>query len=200
MAVDIPVPDVARVDVRGAVGGVPVETSFFYRALSPPVTLAKLTTLVTRTRSDWQGAMIGQLASDVIWNEFHGVDLSPSSSLSLTLPHTFGSGFQGPSLPGSIAIRLLPVGPTLPRPWQWGIRVFGVPESKVVGNRLDAVWAEAFRVLVRDRTTLMGAFGWRISVVQRVVGGVALAAGVPYDVTGWSLPSFKTAPMRRRLH
>ncbi len=200
MSVVIPVPDVARVDVRGAIDGKAVETSVFYRVLAPPITLSNLTTLVTRTRFDWQFSLIAQFGGDVVWNEFHGVDLTAGSSLELTLPHSFGISFQANTAPANIAIRLLPLGSSLPRPWQWGVRLFGVPVSKVTGDGLDHAWADAIKTLVRDRTTLMGAFGWRISVVQRVVGGVPLAVGVPYDVTDWRVATYEVAPMRRRLN
>lgn len=199
MAVSIPVPDVARFDIRATVAGKQVETSFCFRRLSPPITLISLSAEATRLMNAWRFNIRGLLASDVTYREVFAVDLSPTTVGSVAVPFSAGSGTQGPSSPTSIAISLLPLGPTLPRPWQWRVRFFGWPESRTADNLLDAEWAAAFRTVIRDNYTLQGAFGWAPCVVQRVVNGSPLAVGVPYDVTGFSLPTPFVSPMRRRL-
>lgn len=199
MSVQIPVQDVARFDIRAVVHGQPVETSCFFRKLVPPITQAALDLEVTRMRSIWDSALFNRLGSDVVRNEIFAVDLSPSSTITSSTTVFFGASFLGPSLPNDVAFSLMPVGPTIPRPWQWRFRLFGVPKSVVEGDIVDPMWAEQLRVLLRDRYTLQGAFGWRCVVVQRVVGGVPLLLGVPYDITDYTIPTLVVSPMRRRL-
>lgn len=199
LSVHVPVPDVARFDARGTLGGVMVETSMFLRKLAPPITQASLDVEVGRVVLFWDFFITGQLASDLTMREVFAEDLSPGSTITSTRTVSVHHGFQGPSAPNHIAIRFKLLGPTLPRAWQWNVRLFGVPVSKVVGNELDASWAEGLRVGIRDRYTLQGAFGWRWSAVSMVASGVPLAVGIPHDVTDLAVGSPVVAPMRRRL-
>jgi len=199
VAPHIPTPDVVRVSTYATLYGQEVETAVFFRRLSPPVESFALELLVTRIGQQWEFFFRQQLATSLVLRSCVGEDLTPGSSLSYTYPLTFGTSLQGISCPAHIAISFRQLGPMVPRPWQWVVRWPGVPESKVVGNTLDSSWAASLRLGIRDRYTLQGAFGWAWCVVQKVVSGVPLAVGVPYDVTNLALASPYVAPMRRRL-
>jgi hypothetical protein len=199
MSVHVPVPDVARFSSRGTLFGVDVETSMFLRRLSPPINQTDLDLVTLRVRDFWDGFFTPQLASDLVMREIFAEDLSPASTLTSLAPVIVPSGFQGPSLPASIAISFLLVGPTLPRSWQWLVRLFGVPESKVAGNTIDTTWADNLAFAITQRWALQGAFGWRWSAVSQVSGGVPRAVGVTYDVVSCRVGSYVVAPMRRRM-
>jgi hypothetical protein len=199
MAPHVPVPDVVRVSTYMTLYGQECETAIFFRRLFPPIDAFALELLVTRIGQQWEFNFKQQLGSDLVIRTVVGEDLTPGSTLSYSYPVTFGTSFQGISYPGSIAISFRALGPALPRPWQWIYRWPGVPRSRAVGDTLDPVWAEGLRLSIRDRYTLQGAFGWRWSVIQKVISGVPLAVGVPHDVTGLALASPYVAPMRRRL-
>lgn len=166
----------------------------------PPITQASLDLEASRIRTAWDGSIIGALSHDVVWNEVFAEDLTPGSSMVSHVFPFFGHGATQTSLPGSCGFRLLPLGSTIPRPWQWSVRLFGIPEVKVVGNMISPFYADTLRQFIRDRYTLQGAFGWRPVVVQQVVGGASLSTGVSYDVTDYAVATYVVAPMRRRLH
>lgn len=191
--------NVVRFTARGTLTGKDVETAMYLRRLVPPVTAANLAVEAGRVASFWNAAFTGQLATDLTMRELFAEDLTPGSTLTETIPFLVTHGFQGASEPNNIAISFRLTGPTLPRPWQWLVRFFGVPASKVVDNNIDPLWANAMKTLVRDRFTLQGAFGWRWTVLQKVVGGVTLSEALPYDVTDCVVGSYIVSPMRRRL-
>lgn len=199
MSVHVPVNDVAWFGIHATLHGREVETGSYFRRLSPPITAGNLELEANRIMQAWAFAMVGQLGDDVEWRNVTAIDLTPGSGLSIEVPFFPVTGFLGPSLPGHIAFSLMPLGVTIPRPWQWRFRLFGVPQSVVSGNLINVDWATDMRTLVRDRYTLQGAFGWRCSVVQKVVGGIPLTGGVPYDVTDYGIPTLVVSPMRRRL-
>jgi hypothetical protein len=126
-------------------------------------------------------------------------DLSPSTVGSVDAPIAPFISIQTISLPNHVAFRFRPLGPALPRPWQWDFRLYGIPKARVTDNLVDSSWAANMRTFIRDRHTLQGAFGWEWSVVRRVASGVPLAVGIPYEVTGLDIPSAYVSPMRRRL-
>ena len=199
MAVHVPVPDVAEVHVRATLHGQPVETCSWFRWRAGSMTQADLDGLVGRLRTAWNSFIYRQLGNDIVRGELLAVDISPGASLSSTTSVWSSTSLQGVSCPGSIAISLLPSGPTIPRPWQWRVRLFGVPEARVTADQLELVWASNLRVGFRDRYTLQGAFGWDPVVVQKVVSGVPLAVGAAYDISDYLLPTLVVSPMRRRL-
>jgi hypothetical protein len=199
VSVHVPTADVARFVARGTLDGKDVETSMFMRRLVPPITQANLDTEVARVRLFWDLFITGQLASDLTMREIFAEDLTAGSTITSTATVFVAHGSQGIAAPNHIAISFRLVGTALPRPWQWLVRLFGVPDSKVVGNDLDVSWADALRLGIRDRYTLQGAFGWRWSAVSTVAAGVPLAAGIAYDVTDLAVGSYTVAPMRRRL-
>lgn len=199
MSVHIPVPNVAFFGVHATLNGVDVEMGAYFRRLVPPITFTDLETEATRIMFSWRFAMQLQLGADVTWRNVIATDLTPGSTIAVTIPWFPGTSALGESAPNHIAFSLLPTGPTIPRPWQWRMRLYGVPLSKVVDDKVDPVWAANMRTLVRDRYTLQGAFGWRISVVQKVVAGVPLSLGIPHDVTNYVVPGLVVSPMRRRL-
>ena len=199
MSVHIPTTDVARFVARGTLAGKDVETSMFMRRLAPPITQSNLDAEVARVRLFWDFFITGQLASDLTMRELYAEDLTAGSTISSTVALSVAHGFQGPSAPNHIAISFRLLGLTLPRPWQWLVRLYGVPNSKVVGNDIDVSWANALRVGIRDRYTLQGSFGWRWSAVSMVAAGSPLASGIAYDVTDLAVGSYTVAPMRRRM-
>lgn len=199
MAPHTPTPNVVRVSLYATLHGVDVETAVFFRRLSLPISLTNMGTLANRLGGEWNSFFRRQLSSELVCRELVVEDLSPGSSLSVTFNSWFGTSPAGIADPNSIAIGFRQQGPTIPRPWQFIIRWPGVPKSRTIGDTLDPTWAEGLRLGIRDRYTLQGAFGWRWCVVQKVVSGVPLAVGVPYDVTGLQLASPYVSPMRRRL-
>jgi len=194
-----PTPNVAWFGIHATLKGVDVEMGAYFRRLVPPITFTNLDAESTQIMFAWRFGMVPQLCTDITWRNVTAIDLTPGSTLSVVTPFFPGTGSQGAAAPNHIAFSLMPSGITIPRPWQWRTRIYGVPQSKVIGDMLNPTWASAMRTLVRDRYTLQGAFGWRISVVQQTVSGVPLAVGIPHDVTDYTIPSLVVSPMRRRL-
>lgn len=199
MPIDIPVPDVAWFGIRATLDGVQVETGHYFRKLVPPITPTNLEEEANRLMLAWRFFLVPQLSSGITWREVAGIDLTPGSGVSVAVPFSVGPINQGSPEPNHVAFSLMPFGATIPRPWAWRFRLFGVPRSKVIGNFLQATWANNMRTAVRDRYTLQGAFGWRPSVVQKVIAGVVLSQGIPHDVTDYTIPTLVVSPMRRRL-
>lgn len=199
MALHVPTPNTVRISTYATLYGQEIETAVFFQLRSPPVTALPLELLTTRIAQQWDFFFRQQLAPELVIRAVVGEDLSPGSSLSFSYGVWFGRSFQSNSLPASIAISFKPIGPAIPRPWQWIWRWPAVPEARVTDNVLDPVWAEGLRLGIRDRYTLQGAFGWDWVVVQKVVGNVPLNVGIPHPVTGLALASPYVAPCRRRV-
>lgn len=199
MSVDVPADRVVRFHIRATLHGHQVETNHCFKRTTGPVTAGDLAIEANRIMIAWRFAMVLQLGSDVVWREVFAEDLTPGSTLSHTEPFFPGTGTQGPSHPANVAFSLMPFSAAIPRPWQWRVRLFGVPKSKTVGSYLDSSWAATMRTFLRDRYTLQGAFGWAPCVLQKTISGVPLPEAIVHLVTDYTIPSPAVSPRRKRL-
>jgi len=199
VAIHVPAVDVAEIHVRATLHGRPVETCSWFRWRAGGMSQTDLDGLVGRLRTAWNSFIYRRLGSDLVRGELLGIDISPGGTLSSATSVWTSTSLEGSCTPGHIAISLLPSSPFLPRPWQWRVRLFGVPENQVAGNLLDPVWAAQLRLGFRDRYTLQGAFGWDPVVLQKVISGVPLAVAVVHPISDYVLPTLVVSPMRRRL-
>jgi len=193
-----PIPDTAQALINWSIHGLPAQNQVFFRALSPPVTQAKLDTLLARLVVGMQFNFAAGLGVGTVLRNIECIDRSPGSTLvssqliNMVVPGAIEA------LPISIALALkhwvaspLEVHPSL-------TFVPGIPENRVTGNLLNTVWADGIAGLWATNMAILGSFGWRYCKVSLFSGGAARPVGVTSDISGTVVLGYRVSQQRRR--
>jgi WD40 repeat protein len=194
-----PIPDVAAVFIRSTVLDKPVELCLWFRAVSPPVTQAKLDTIADRVGTAFLFNFSNVLGGPFLFREVTAVDRSPGSSLVSTITYDSLRGFNGTIEATSIALGLLNLTDDVPVLRKSISRVYAIPRAFVSGNVVDSVYADNLLGLWATNNQSHGPFGWHHVYVSLFSSGMPRLVGVSSRVTHYAVQSLVVSPIRYRL-
>lgn len=195
----IPVPNSARVTIKGTLLGKPVSLNLWAQTTSGSVDDTKLATLALRVAVlqlvSFRGALSADYTSTVV--EAQDYSTGPGSIQSSTFGN--GHGFGGPSEPSLIALRLF-ADTTPPRSSHRStVWVHSIPQERVIEDEIEHGYADGLAAGWSNLIVILPIFGWRYVAASLIDRGAPRSAGVVAPITSVSVASYQVAPRRGRM-
>ena len=198
----VPVPNVAEVEVRASLAGVPVENTLYF-LLDGVMSGAALDDLAVAIGDWWVSEMLPQLAAGYVMREVFARDLSSGSAFAATYPGVSGAAgsFTGDALPGNVAWVVKFLTALTGRSYRGRNFIAGISEAVVSGNILGVTNANnikgAYQMLLGGGGALPADWTW--GVVSRFTGGAPRVTGAFTPVSAVSYTDLKVDSQRKRL-
>lgn len=195
----IPVPDVAFVDIRMNVNGVPVSNGLYFRFPAGGITTTNLNDLVTNVETWWGAELAPLLSSDLTLDELIATDLTSANSFQIVKPSILAGTRAGVVLPLNVSwvVKFLTAqhGRSYRGRNYWPVLL----EADVTNNTVSAVYTVD---IVDAYTTLLGIYDlpdWSWGVVSKFSGGAPRASGLFTPIINVSATDDQVDTRRRRL-
>lgn len=198
----VPAENVAEVEVRGILNGIPVENTLYFQA-SEEITAALLQALVEALASWFVAHIIPRIAAGYMFKEVYAKDMSAGSGLNWTA--TIGTGthgtYTGDALPNNVTWAIKFLTGLAGRSHRGRNYVAGLSEAGVSNNALASLDADGF---TGDYRMLLGGGGivpeeWQWGVLSRFHLGSPRVQGLFTPITGVSYTDLKVDSQRNRL-
>lgn len=192
--------NVARCAIEGMVDGQLVVNTLWFQHGAGAIDIFSITDLANTLKLDWRDNIVPLLTE--------GYDLVQVVCRDYTSQFGVAASNAAAGITGGITGESAPNNSACAISFQTGHSGRGlrgrnfigpIPNSKVVGNDVDATWVgdllAGYAAISADLLTI----GWDHVIVNFQSGGIVLAEGQPYHITQYGVSDLIADSMRRRL-